>query len=261
VGQLPLYYNYKPTGRSYGYVDMSGTPLFPFGHGLSYTEFEYSDLKIEGDERAGTFKVGLDVQNVGDREGDEVVQLYIHDVVASVARPVKELRGFKRLGLKQGEKKTITFALTPDELAFLDSDMKRVVEPGEFEVTVGSSSQDIRLRETILGKDKITTDFDCAEMKPDKTRVRSGESLAVAVKVKNTGPISDIAPVRLLVNGEEVASRRIDLSPGEEREVKFKLKLPRKGKQQLAIGLPQPKAARYIQVQPISKKKTQGTRS
>jgi len=151
VAQLPLYYNTKPTGRGYDYVDLSGKPLFPFGHGLSYTTFAYSNLRItpESIDPTGTATVSVDVQNVGALAGDEVVQLYIHDVVASVARPLKELKGFRRITLKPGEKTTVTFRLGPEELSMLDRDLKAVVEPGTFEVMIGSSSEDIRLRSTL----------------------------------------------------------------------------------------------------------------
>jgi len=158
VGQLPLYYNHKPTGRGYDYVDMTGKPLFPFGHGLSYTRFKYSDLSIKVDEDVGKVKVSFMVENVGDREGDEIVQLYIHDQIASVARPVKELKRFKRITLKPGERRTITFTLEPKDLAFLDRDMRRVVEPGAFEALVGSSSEDIRLKGVFRIGRKIVLD-------------------------------------------------------------------------------------------------------
>jgi len=149
VGQLPLYYNYKPTGRVYDYVDLRGKqPLFPFGHGLSYTEFEYSNLAIEPEKISpkGKVKISVDVKNIGEYKGDEVVQLYIHDAVASTAKPVKELKGFKRIALEPGEKKTVSFTLTPEDLASYDINMNLVVEPGVFEVMVGSSSEDIRLK-------------------------------------------------------------------------------------------------------------------
>jgi len=148
VGQCPLYYSHKPTGRGDDYSDMSGKALFPFGHGLSYTTFEYANLKIEPASipvgRSVTVKV--DVTNSGDRKGDEVVQLYIHDPIASVVRPVQELKGFSRVSLAAGEKKTIAFTLGRNELSFLNKDLKPVVEPGEIQVMVGSSSVDIRAR-------------------------------------------------------------------------------------------------------------------
>jgi beta-glucosidase len=149
VGQLPLYYNHKPTGRRYDYVDMPGAPAFAFGHGLSYTQFGYDNLSAEVNEKSGHVTVSFDVRNTGEMEGDEVVQLYTHDVVASLARPVKELRRFGRVSLKAREKKTIAFTLSAQDFAFLGKDMKPILEPGEFDVLVGSSSEDIRLRKTL----------------------------------------------------------------------------------------------------------------
>jgi beta-glucosidase len=147
VGQLPLVYNHRPTGRGYDYVDLSGQPLFPFGHGLSYTRFEYSNLRIEPAEipPAGRVEVRLDVRNAGGRAGDEVVQLYLRDEVGSVVRPVKELRGFRRIALAPGETRTVRFGLGPGDLAYPGPDMKPLVEPGIFRAMVGASSSDIRL--------------------------------------------------------------------------------------------------------------------
>jgi beta-glucosidase len=148
VGQVPLYYNLEPSGRGYDYVDSSGSPLFAFGHGLSYTEFAYSNRVIEP-EKGGPdteFTVSFDVENVGGRTSDEVAQLYIRDVVSSLVRPLMELKGFERVALQPGEKRTVRFTLGPDQLSFLDAEMKPVVEPGVFEVYVGASSDDIRLR-------------------------------------------------------------------------------------------------------------------
>ena len=149
TGQLPLYYNPKPSGRTYDYVDLRGTQyLFPFGYGLSYTEFEYSNLriipeKITPEEKV---KIKVDVKNIGKYRGDEIVQLYIHDVFATVARPLKELKGFKRITLEPGERKTVEFILGSKELSFYDTAMNLIIEPGTFEVMVGSSSEDIRLK-------------------------------------------------------------------------------------------------------------------
>jgi len=154
VGQVPIYYNHKNTGRppsedkwTSKYLDVPFTPLFPFGHGLSYTEFEYSALKVEPEEVAlgGHVRISLDLRNVGRFRGDEVVQLYIRDVVASVTRPVKELKGFKRVTLEPNEMKRLEFVFSTDDLAFYDRHMRKTVEPGEFEIMVGSSSEDIRL--------------------------------------------------------------------------------------------------------------------
>ena len=149
VGQLPLYYNHKPTGRTYDYVDMPGTPLFAFGHGLSYTRFEYDDLSTKVDEERAEVTVGFSVTNAGQAAGDEVVQLYTHDVMADLARPVKELRRFERVSLKPREKKMVAFTLRFQDFSYLGRDMKPILEPGEFEVLVGSSSEDTRLKDTL----------------------------------------------------------------------------------------------------------------
>jgi beta-glucosidase len=154
-GQLPVYYNYKPSkeywiNRSWGksYVDMDASPLFEFGFGLSYTSFEYSNLQITPKEigSAGEVFVSVDVKNTGKREGAEVVQLYINDEISSMSRPVKELKGFEKINLAAGEKKTVRFKLTPEHLSFLDRHLEPIVEPGMFKVMVGSSSKDIRLK-------------------------------------------------------------------------------------------------------------------
>ena len=149
VGQIPLYYNHKNTGRPTGpdkytskYTDLPVTPLFPFGHGLSYTTFGYSDLRLSAPRiaPAGTLRVSVTVTNTGAREGAEVVQLYVHDEVASVTRPVRTLAGFRRVSLKPGEARTVDFQLTSKELGLYNKDMKFVVEPGKFRVYVGGSS-------------------------------------------------------------------------------------------------------------------------
>lgn len=154
-GQLPVSYDRPPSKdywieRGWGrrYADMSAKPLWEFGHGLSYTRFEYSNLRIETPRvrRDGEVRLSVDVANTGARAGAEVVQLYIRDVLASVTTPVKQLRGFERIELKPGEKKTVRFVLRPEDLALLDRDLKRAVEPGEFRVMIGRSSEDIRLR-------------------------------------------------------------------------------------------------------------------
>jgi len=149
VGQLPLYYNCKPTGRGYDYVDLRGKQaLFPFGYGLSYTEFKYSNLKINPQKITTQEKVNisLDVKNIGRYKGDEVVQLYIHDKVATLARPIKELKGFERITLEPEENKKVSFTLLSQDLVFYDINMDLVVERGIFEVMIGSSSEDIRLK-------------------------------------------------------------------------------------------------------------------
>ncbi len=141
TGQLPVYYNRRPTSfRSH--LDLTREPLWPFGHGLSYTTFALTNLKVTPTTigAAGRATVTVDVRNTGPRAGDEVVQLYIRDVVSSVTRPTKELRGFERVTLGPGETKTVTFMLGPDALSLIDRQMQRVVEPGKFDVMVGTSS-------------------------------------------------------------------------------------------------------------------------
>ncbi|HUF28573.1 MAG TPA: glycoside hydrolase family 3 N-terminal domain-containing protein [Gemmatimonadaceae bacterium] len=147
-GQLPLYYNHKPTGRGDDYIDLTGQPLFPFGFGLSYTEFEYSGLVIDPDRigAEGVARVRARVRNTGDRAGDEVVQLYVRDLLASVARPVMQLAGFQRIHLAPGEEREVVFELGEEHLRMLDRDLRWVVERGTFRIMVGGSSKDIRLR-------------------------------------------------------------------------------------------------------------------
>ncbi|MGE5221390.1 MAG: glycoside hydrolase family 3 N-terminal domain-containing protein, partial [Omnitrophica WOR_2 bacterium] len=152
AGQIPVFYGRKPSGgRSYqfeDYVDMPVKPLFPFGFGLSYTQFEYSDLNISPEQVSpdGKVKIQVKVKNTGKRLGDEVVQLYLRDLVASVTRPIKELKGFRRVTLEPGETCRVTFTVFAAQMAFYNLQMQYVVEPGKVEVMVGSSSDDIRLR-------------------------------------------------------------------------------------------------------------------
>ena len=141
VGDLPDFYNHKPSAnRTYAFSTRK--PLFAFGYGLSYTTFKFDNLRVEPAQiqTRGTAKVSVDITNTGSREGDEVPQLYIHQKIASVTRPVMQLKGFQRTTLKPGEKKTVEFTITPETLSMLDTDMHKVVEPGIFEIMVGPSS-------------------------------------------------------------------------------------------------------------------------
>ncbi len=150
-GQLPLTYNHKPTGRGDDYADGTGQPLFPFGYGLSYTNFEYKLLSVSNPKIKVNDSVILNfvVSNTGGYEGDEVVQLYIRDELASVVRPLKELKAFKRVHLEPRGQKALSFTITPAMLQMLNAKMQRVVEPGTFRIMIGSSSKDIRLVERI----------------------------------------------------------------------------------------------------------------
>jgi beta-glucosidase len=150
TGQIPIYYNHRNTGRpgdsaakyTSKYLDLPLTPLFPFGFGLSYTTFEYTRLRLSS-PRIGagdSLEVAVDVRNTGDRAGDEVVQLYVRDDVASVAQPVRALKAFRRVALRPGETRTVTFRLGPSSFALYDRQMRHVVEPGTFTVFVGTDS-------------------------------------------------------------------------------------------------------------------------
>ncbi|HEY3390302.1 MAG TPA: glycoside hydrolase family 3 C-terminal domain-containing protein, partial [Prolixibacteraceae bacterium] len=157
VGQIPLYYNHKNTGRPLpegawfqkfrsNYLDVSNEPVYPFGYGLSYTKFEYGDLKLSNTQAKGNRPVTASImlKNVGKYDGSEVVQLYIRDLAASVTRPVKELKGFQKIAVKAGESKKVIFTITPEELKFYNADLKYDWEPGEFVIMVGGNSRDVK---------------------------------------------------------------------------------------------------------------------
>ena len=156
TGQEPLYYNQLPTGRPVGegrsdfskfgsnYYDVRNDPLYPFGYGLSYTTFSYSDIRLNGR------KASVTVTNTGDYDADEIVQLYIHDVVASISRPVKELKGFQRIHLKKGESREVSFDITDDLLKFYDYNLNHVLEPGDFEIMIGPDSSLKNLKKAIM---------------------------------------------------------------------------------------------------------------
>lgn len=165
LGQVPIYYKQKNTGRPLGegkwfekfrsnYLDVSNDPLYPFGYGLSYTSFSYSDVKLSNTSLKGnqTLTASVTLTNTGSRDGKEVVQLYIRDVVGSVTRPVKELKGFQKIELKAGESKTVTFSVTTNELKFYNYDLKYDWEPGEFEIMIGGNSRDLKKGKINWGK-------------------------------------------------------------------------------------------------------------
>jgi beta-glucosidase len=156
VGQVPIYYNHKNTGRPYAgvlldkyksrYLDLPNDPLYPFGFGLSYSTFTYSKPTVsKASIGAGQgLDVAVTVQNTGQRDGEEVVQLYLRDVVGSSTRPVQELKGFQKILLKAGESRPVTFHLNPEDLKFYNDDLQWVAEPGEFEVMTGGNSRDVQ---------------------------------------------------------------------------------------------------------------------
>lgn len=157
VGQVPLYYNHKNTGRPLNgpwfqkfqsnYLDVSNDPVYPFGYGLSYTSFSYSDIKLSSSSLKGnqTLTASVTVTNTGNKEGKEVVQLYIRDVVGTNSRPVKELKGFQKIKLKTGESKTVSFNITTADLKYYNTDLKYDWEPGEFHIMIGGNSKDVKL--------------------------------------------------------------------------------------------------------------------
>ena len=168
TGQAPLYYNHLNTGRpvadnasfakfASNALDVSNGALYPFGYGLSYTTFSYSDVTLSANEMAknGSVTATVTVTNTGKRDADDVVQLYVHDLVASIARPVKELKGFERIHLAAGESKTVTFTIGADQLSFYNADLKKVVEPGDFDIMVGSNSRDVKKARLTVKNNKV----------------------------------------------------------------------------------------------------------
>ena len=170
TGNMPCYYNYLPTDKGYyrspgtinkpgkDYVFDKPVSLWPFGHGLSYTQFDYQSVELSKTDYqpTDTIHVTLSIANTGDRDGYEVPQIYVRDVVSSIVTPVKELKGFAKVWLKKGETKKVQIAIPVSELALYNKEMQRVVEPGEFELQIGSSSVDIRLKKKItVQKDQM----------------------------------------------------------------------------------------------------------
>lgn len=176
VGQVPIYYNHKSGGgRSQmlgDYIDLATTPLYAFGHGLSYTRFTYANLEVSPHVAAPAtpFEIAVDIANSGARAGDEVAQLYVHDLVASVTRPVKQLAGFVRLHLASGETRRVRFTLDPSQLAFFDAAMRFVIEPGAFRIMVGAASDDIRAEATVTVEGAMR-ELSTAELVPTRVDV------------------------------------------------------------------------------------------
>ena len=159
VGQIPIYYSHLNTGRPAqndsdrfyrsAYTDLSIYPKFEFGYGLSYTTFQYSNLQLNKNKIGinDTIEVSLDITNTGTYTGEEIVQLYLHDIVGSIARPVEELKDFKKIKLNSGESKKIKFNIDKEKLSFYNQNLDWVAEPGEFDLMIGASSKDIRLKD------------------------------------------------------------------------------------------------------------------
>ncbi|MCD8165267.1 MAG: glycoside hydrolase family 3 C-terminal domain-containing protein [Bacteroides sp.] len=237
VGQVPLYYNFKTSGRRYEYSDMEYYPLYSFGYGLSYTSFEYSNLKIDLQPN-GNINVSATVKNTGARAGDEVVQLYSTDMYASVKTRVMELKDFDRIHLQPGETKTVSFTLTPYQLSLLNDRMDRVVEPGEFKIIVGGTSPLYEAKDRI--KDSLhypdatkglvgSLDYPMSFQADFKLQIVnmyenpvSGTKTAL-LSVTNAGTLTDTGKVTMYVNGKRVGDdRHFKLDPGEAKELRFK---------------------------------------
>jgi beta-glucosidase len=252
-GQLPLHYDYHPSGRRYDYYDMPFSPHFRFGYGLSYTQFKYSNLQIHPrTDDPGFVEISVDIENTGKYDGDEVVQLYLTDVVASVSTPVIELQGFKRVSLRAGDKKTINFELTPYQLSLLDANMVRRVEPGAFRIHVGGVSPDLPGDATDDRKAKI--EFNSSNegvsgefnepkeykanfkytLKTSK-RMNAGQLLLATVTVKNEGNLTDVTDAKLYA-GTLLDCWRFELRPGEIKSHVFQVARPDASQIAVVVG-------------------------
>ena len=238
AGQLPHYYNFKTSGRRYEYSDMVYYPLYPFGYGLSYTQFKYSGLQtaIRPD---GTVGVEVNVTNTGDRAGDEVVQLYVADMYASVKTRVMELKDFDRITLAAGETRKVSFTLTPYHLSLLNDKMDRVVEAGEFKILVGGKSPSYRAGDRIKDSVGYLSDTEGVSATIDYTKTFAADfeisylgmeenfvygKKRATVKIRNTGNIMDTGKVSMFVNGVRTDEiHHYELAPGEEKIIRFDL--------------------------------------
>ena len=238
AGQLPLYYNFKTSGRRYEYNDMGFYPLYRFGFGLSYTTFEYSDLSATTNND-GTISVKVAVTNTGELTGDEVVQLYVTDMYASVKTRVMELKNFERISLQAGKTKTVSFTLTPYEISLLNDKMDRVVEAGDFKIMVGGKSPSYKAQDRIKdsagfekSSDGVNTtiqypysyaaDFELTYLGIERNL--SDNTQKIFVKITNKGNITDIGKINMFLNGvqsDEV--HHYELNPNQEKIVSFEL--------------------------------------
>lgn len=237
VGQVPHYYNFKTSGRRYEYSDLEFYPLYKFGYGLSYTTFSYANLKTELHSN-GNITVQADVTNTGKVAGDEVVQLYVTDMYASVKTRVMELKDFDRVHLKPGETKRVSFTLTPYQLSLLNDHMDRVVEKGEFRIMVGSASPSYnakdRIKDSLKYEDAskgLTTTIDYpyefgAKFEMEVANVHEDpvtKAKTVSLLVNNTGNLTDVGKVAMYVDDARVGDyHHFELEPGEKKELRFK---------------------------------------
>ena len=238
VGQLPLNYNFKTSGRRYEYADMEYYPLYSFGYGLSYTKFNYSNLKTAVNED-GSVMVQTTVTNAGTRAGDEVVQLYVTDMYASVKTRIMELKDFERIKLNPGESRQVKFTLTPYQFSLLNDKMDRVVEPGEYKIMVGGKSPSYKAADRIKdsvgfkdGSEGVTTtidypnayaaDFDILYGGMGRNSINGKKN--ISVKVKNNGNLTDVGKVWMYADGIQTGDARYyELNPGQEKVITFDL--------------------------------------
>lgn len=237
VGQLPLYYNFKTSGRRYDYVDMDFTPLYSFGYGLSYTKFDYSNLRVQ-ENTDGSVTVNVNVKNIGNKTGDEVAQLYVTDMYASVKTRIMELKDFERIRLKPGDSKELVFTLTPYQLSLLNDAMDRVVEAGAFKIMVGGSSPSYvatdRIKNSVGFTDSskgVNTVLDYTHsFAADFTITYEGmltdtvdHQKRASVKVKNVGNLTDAGKLMLYTDGDLSGLHHFELKPAEEKVISFDL--------------------------------------
>ncbi len=218
VGQEPLYYNQLPTGRPVGegadkfvlwksnYLDVRNDPLFPFGFGLSYTGFDYGDMKISKKDDGVT--VTVDVTNSGDMDGHETVQCYIRDIACRYSRPVKELKGFERIFLKKGETKTVTITLSQEDLSFYDSDGNLIFEPGEFDIMIGPDSKNLQSQRIYINglQGKMLSVIGDSEAAGDKNGLENTYPNYIAQR--NNMKVNNLA-----LNGQKLCNARPDEWP------------------------------------------------
>lgn len=246
VGQLPNYYNFKTSGRRYEYSDMTFYPLYSFGYGLSYTNFKYSNLQTRINAN-GTLTVRVDVTNTGNKKGDEVVQLYVTDLYASIRTRVMELKDFERIALTPGETKSVSFILTPYQLSLLNDKMDRVVEPGDFKISVGGKAPSYKAQDRIKDSvgylsdsEGVTTVVNYPESYSADFAITYGgieENLIynkkrVSVTIKNIGNLMDTGKIQLFINGMQTnETHHYELAPGEEKAITFDLSKNKENKE------------------------------
>ncbi|MDR3217685.1 MAG: glycoside hydrolase family 3 C-terminal domain-containing protein [Dysgonamonadaceae bacterium] len=236
VGQVPFYYNFKTSGRRYEYVDIEFKPLYAFGYGLSYTSFEYSNLKTE-QQADGNIRIQATVKNTGTRAGDEVVQLYITDMYASVKTRIMELKNFEKIYLEPNESKTVSFTLTPYEISLLNDSMDRTVEPGEYKIMVGGKSPSYKPNDRIKDSVGFTEAADGVNGAINYTQSYKAlfelaykgmsdnlmyNKRKIQVAVKNTGNITDTGRINMYINGEKQDdTHHFEIDPGQSQIITF----------------------------------------